>query len=244
MQILPLVVPSLGPGILATVTVPPQPTQGREHTEQVVPVPRPAKSRLLQDGRDMFWSMAPLVLACIVLAGVLGMCSFAPNGPGQGPAPQYDAPAALQADADALKFPIRVPKLPDGWHANSGSRGSIEGGRTDAAGKPARAVTSEVGYLAPTGMFLSITQSNADEDKLVRSFDTGLIPTGAQDVNGVAWVVYEGGDPQGKHPFPVWTTRLPAAVGQAQIAITGAAGTDEYRTLAAATQTQPPLPVR
>ena len=33
----------------------------------------------------MFWSMAPLVVACIVLAGVLGMCSFAPSGPGQGP---------------------------------------------------------------------------------------------------------------------------------------------------------------
>jgi Protein of unknown function (DUF4245) len=192
----------------------------------------------------MFWSMAPLVVACIVLAGVLGMCSFAPNGPGQGPAPQYDAPAALQADADALKFPIRLPKLPDGWHANSGSRGSVEGGRTGADGKPARAVTSEVGYLAPTGMFLSLTQSNADEDKLVLSLDTGLIPTGAQDVNGVSWVVYEGGDPQGKHPFPVWTTRFSGPMGPAQVAITGAAGTDEYRTLAAATQTQSPLPVR
>ena len=82
----------------------------------------------------MFWSMAPLVLACIVLAGLLGMCSFAPNGPGQGPPPHYDAPAALKADAEALKFPIRLPQLPDGWQANSGSRGSIDGGRTDRDG--------------------------------------------------------------------------------------------------------------
>jgi hypothetical protein len=226
------------------VTVPPQPTPGREHTDQAVPVPKAAKSRLLQDGRDMFWSMAPLVVACIVLAGMLGMCSFAPNGPGQGPAPQYDAPAALQADADALKFPIRLPKLPDGWHANSGSRGSIDGGRTDAAGQRARAVTTRVGYLAPTGMFISLTQSNADEEKLVQHLDTGLVPTGVQDVNGVRWVVYEGGDPKGENPYPVWTTRLAAATGPAQLAMTGAAGTDEYRTLAAATQTQPPLPVR
>jgi Protein of unknown function (DUF4245) len=192
----------------------------------------------------MFWSMAPLVVACIVLAGVLGMCSFAPNGPGQGPTPQYDAPAALQADSDALKFPIRVPKLPAGWHANSGARGSIDGGRTDPAGQPARAVISRVGYLAPTGMFISLTQSNADEEKLVQSIDTGLVPTGVRDVDGVRWVVYEGGDGADEHPFPVWTTRLPGATGPAQIAITGAAGTDEYRTLAAATQTQPPLPVR
>ena len=56
-------------------------------TTQPQPVPKPAKSRLLQDGRDMFWSIAPLVLACVVLAGVLGMCSFQASGPGQGPAP-------------------------------------------------------------------------------------------------------------------------------------------------------------
>ena len=87
-----------------------------------MPVPRPAKDRLLQDGRDMFWSMAPLVVACIALAGMLGMCSFAPQGPGKGPAPQYDAPAALKADAAALRIPIRVPELPSGWHANSGYR--------------------------------------------------------------------------------------------------------------------------
>jgi hypothetical protein len=209
----------------------------------VVPVKGPEKARLLQDGRDMFWSMAPLLLACIVLAGVLGMCSFAPNGPGPGPAPQYDAPAALQADAATLKFPVRLPKLPEGWQANSGSRGSIEAGRTDA-GQPARALTSRVGYLAPTGMFISLTQSDADEDKLMRWLDTGLVPTGVQDVNGVRWVVYEGGDPDGDVPNAVWTTRLNSASGPAQLAITGAAGTDEYRTLAAATQTQSPLPAR
>jgi hypothetical protein len=209
----------------------------------VVPVKGPEKARLLQDGRDMFWSMAPLLLACIVLAGVLGMCSFAPNGPGPGPAPQYDAPAALQADAATLKFPVRLPKLPEGWQANSGSRGSIEAGRTDA-GQPARALTSRVGYLAPTGMFISLTQSDADEDKLMRWLDTGLVPTGVQDVNGVRWVVYEGGDPDADVPNAVWTTRLNSASGPAQLAITGAAGTDEYRTLAAATQTQSPLPAR
>ena len=56
----------------------------------------------------------------------------------------------------------------------------------------------------------------------------------------MTWIVYEGGD--GRRD-PVWTTRLTGPIGPAQIAITGAAGTDEYRTLAAATQTQPPLPV-
>jgi hypothetical protein len=206
-------------------------------TTEPTPAPKPAKPRVLQDGRDMFWSIAPLVIACIVLAGVLGMCSFQPNGPGKGPAPSYDAPAALQADADALKIPIRLPKLPEGWQANSGSRKGIDGGRTDPSGQRSRAVSSTVGYLAPSGMYVSLTQSNADEDKLVASIDTDLYPTGTQDVDGVRWVVYEGGEPA----EPVWTTRLNGAGGPVQIAITGAAGTSEYRTLAAATQTQSPL---
>jgi Protein of unknown function (DUF4245) len=212
-------------------------------TTEPAPAPKPAKPRLLQDGRDMFWSIAPLVLACIVLAGVLGMCSFAPSGPGKGPAPNYDAPAALQADADALKIPIRLPRLPDGWQPNSGSRKGIDGGRTDPpSGQQARAVSSTVGYLTPSGMYLSLTQSDADEDKLVASINADLYPTGTQDVDGVKWVVYEGGESHGKPAEPVWTTRLNGPTGPAQIALTGAAGTDEYRMLAKATQTQSPLP--
>jgi hypothetical protein len=190
----------------------------------------------------MFWSMAPLVVACIVLAGLLGMCSFQANGPGRGPTPTYDAPAALQADADALKIPIRVPRLPGDWHANSGSRKGIDGGRTDPAShQQVRAVSSTVGYLAPSGMYVALIQSNADEDKLVASINTDLYPAGAQDVDGVSWVVYDGGEHDGKPAEQVWTTRLNGATGPAQIAITGAAGTDEYRTLAAATQSASPL---
>ncbi|MEE9243934.1 MAG: DUF4245 domain-containing protein, partial [Mycobacterium sp.] len=134
------------------------------------PAPRPAKSRLLQDGRDMFWSIGPLLLACVILAGLLGMCSFAPTGPRPVLVPDYDAPAALKADADALKIPIRLPALPDGWRANSGSRNGMEGGRTDPVTEQSvRAVSSTVGYLTPAGMYLSLTQSNADEDKLIAS---------------------------------------------------------------------------
>jgi Protein of unknown function (DUF4245) len=185
----------------------------------------------------MFWSIAPLVAACIILAGVLGMCSFAPSGTGTGPIPSYDAPAGLQADADALRIPIRVPALPGGWQANSGSRDGIDGGRTDPDGRPARAVSSTVGYLAPDGLYLALTQSNADEDKLVASIDSDLYPTGTLDVDGVKWVVYEGAE----NEEPLWTARLNGPTGFAQLAIKGGAGTDEYRTLAAATQDASPL---
>ncbi|GAB1815227.1 DUF4245 domain-containing protein [Mycobacterium sp. MUNTM1] len=211
---------------------------------QAGPAPRPAKPRLLQDGRDMFWSLIPLVIGCIVLAGMLGMCSFQ-LGNHEGPVPSYDAGAALRADAAAFGFPIREPRLPAGWQANSGHRAGIQGGRTDpASGQRVNAPLSVVGYISPTGMYLSLTQSDADEDKLVNSIHPSASPTGAVDVAGTSWVVYQGSGQDGADAEPVWTTRLSGPGGAAQIAITGAGNTDQFRTLASATQSQPPLPRR
>src|SRR5246127_3219102 len=204
------------------------------------PAPRPAKPRLLQDGRDMFWSLVPLVVGCILLAGLVGMCSFEPGGTKQGAIPSYDAAAALRADAQTLGFPVRLPQLPTGWRPNSGGRGGIENGRTDpSTGQRLSAATSTVGYISPTGMYLSLTQSNADEDKLVGSIHASMYPTGTVDVDGTRWIVYEGDGVE-----PVWTTRLGSPAGPAQVAVTGAGGVDQFRTLATATQSQPPLPAR
>ncbi|QLL06444.1 DUF4245 domain-containing protein [Mycobacterium vicinigordonae] len=211
-------------------------------TAEPQPTPKPAKPRLLQDGRDMFWSLAPLVLGCILLAGMVGMCSIAPGGTNRGTVPSYDAAAALKADAAALGFPIRLPRLPADWKPNSGSRGGIDAGRTDAAaGQKLHASTSTVGYISPTGMYLSLTQSDADEDKLVASIHPGMYPTGTVDIAGTSWVVYQGADQNGAVE-PVWTTRLASPSGPTQVAISGAGTPEQFRTLAAATQSQQPLP--
>lgn len=187
----------------------------------------------------MFWSITPLVLACLVLAGVAGMCSFAPGGPDRAAIPSYDAAGALRADAQTLGFPVRLPRVPEGWRSNSGSRGGIENGRTDpATGQRLNAATSTVGYITPTGMYVSLTQSNADEDALVGSIHPSMYPVGAVDVDGIRWIIYQGDGAE-----PVWTARLPSPAGWSQVAITGAGGSDQFRTLAAATQSQPPLPV-
>lgn len=192
----------------------------------------------------MFWSLGPLVIGCILLAGLVGMCSFQPGGTNKGTIPSYDAATALRADAASFGFPIRLPQLPADWKPNSGSRGNIENGRTDsAAGQRLNAVTSVVGYISPSGKYLSLTQSNADEDKLVGSIHSGMYPSGTVDASGTNWVVYEGSDDKGALE-PVWTTRLASPAGPTQIAITGAGSTEQFRTLAAATQSQPPLPSR
>jgi hypothetical protein len=205
---------------------------------QAVPALKEAKPRLLQDGRDMFWSMVPLVVGCILLAGLLGMCSFQLNGPTQGPVPTYDAPAALGSDAKTLGFPVRLPELPDGWKPNSGRRDGLDSARTDpATGQRTRALISGVGYLTPDTKYMSLTQSNADEDRLVASILPGAYPTGAVDVGGRQWVVYEAVSENGRDE-PLWTTRI----GTTQLAITGAGSPEQFQTLAAATQSRPPLP--
>lgn len=226
------------------VTEQPQPSaEGGETAPAARPAPKPAKPRLLQDGRDMFWSLMPLVVGCILLAGLVGMCSFQPVGTNQGAIPSYDARAALRADAQTLGFAIRLPALPAGWQPNSGGRGGIENGRADpATGRRLNAATSTVGYLSPTGMYLSLTQSNADEDKLVGSIHPSAYPTGTADVDGTNWVVYRASGASGASAEPIWTTRLAGPGGATQVAITGAGSADQFRTLAAATQSQPPLP--
>ena len=92
-------------------------------------------------------------------------------------------------------------------------------------------------------MYLSLTQSNADEDKLVGSIHSGMYPSGTVDVNGTSWVIYQGADQNGAVE-PVWTTRLASPAGPTQVAITGAGTPDQFRTLAAATQSAQPLPTR
>ena len=186
----------------------------------------------------MFWSLAPLVVVCVVLAGLVGMCSFSPTGPVDGPAPTYDAGLALQADAAAVPFAVRLPTLPPDWQANSGTRTGIEAGRTDpATGARQIAVVSRVGYIAPSKMYVSLSQSNADETALVQSIQKSVYPSGVQDVDGVRWIVYEGGE----DAEPVWTTRLDGPGDPTQLAISGAGSPEDFRTLAIATQTQPPL---
>jgi hypothetical protein len=93
-------------------------------------------------------------------------------------------------------------------------------------------------------MFLSLTQSNADEDKLVASIHPSAYPTGTVEVAGTNWIIYRGGGQNGADAEPVWTTRLGGPPGATQIAITGAGSAEQFRTLAEATQSQPPLASR
>ncbi|MFE1592718.1 DUF4245 domain-containing protein [Nocardia sp. NPDC058705] len=182
------------------------------------------KHRIFNDYRDLFWSLIPLVLAAVVLAGAASQCSVATNGPTQGQIPHFDATAALKSDAKTLSFPIRQPALPQGWVSNSGSRDTIA-----AAGG---GDVSTVGYITPQGTYMRYTQSNASEEALSRHVLKSRYPTGTTDVAGQKWVVYAE---------PTEETGWIADLGGVRILITGAGNEAAFTTLATAIINAQPL---
>lgn len=182
------------------------------------------KPRILQNSRDMALSLLPLVLLCVILAGIASQCSFHAGGPKPGPVPNFDIDAAMQYDASQLSFPIRNPHVPDGWQPNSGSRGSVGG---NGGGE-----VSTAGYITPPGRYIQLTQSNATEEALVPFVVGERAATGVESVDGQTWVVYadEGSE-------PAWVANL----GEVRILISGAGTTDEFEVLARATADATPL---
>ncbi|MGF0313078.1 DUF4245 domain-containing protein [Rhodococcus sp. 06-412-2C] len=185
-----------------------------------------SKPRILNNNRDMVWSLIPLVIACLLIAGVASQCSLSPGGPKQGPIPNFDVNTALQYDASEIGFPVRNPSVPEGWTPNSGSRATISGDNGGAV--------STVGYITGTGAYLQLTQSSASEEQLV-PFVAGsetAYASGAQNVSGRDWVVY---GEEGSRNY--WVSDF----GDVRILLGGTATTEDFTTLAAILEATEPL---
>lgn len=182
------------------------------------------KPRILNDYRDLFWSLIPLVLICVVFAGIASQCSFSAHGPTPGKIPAFDVTAALRDDARTLPFPIRQPSLPDGWKPNSGSRDTITGTGGGAV--------STVGYLSPQGTYMQLTQSNATVDALANHVEGVRAPAGTQRVGDRVWSVFHVNGTE-----PAWITDF----GTVRVLIKGAGDQSIYTTLAGAVGAAKPL---
>ncbi|MGV9744523.1 DUF4245 domain-containing protein [Rhodococcus zopfii] len=183
------------------------------------------KPRILNDSRDMAWSLIPLVLACLVIAAIASQCSFSPGGPTAGPVPSFDIDAGLRYDAKELGFPIRHPEVPEDWQANSGSRSIITGQQGGDS--------STVGFITPAGRYVRLTQSDAGTDELVRFVaGSSRFVTGTESIDGRDWTVYaeEGAE-------PLWVSDF----GDVRILIGGSGDEAEFATIAAAANAAQPL---
>lgn len=182
------------------------------------------KPRIMNDYKDLFLSLIPLVLIAVVFAGLASQCSFAATGPTEGRIPHFDIDAALGSDARSLDFPIRKPELPASWTPNSGSRETV----TAAGGGP----VSTVGYITGEGTYMRLSQSSATEQQLSRFVLGSRYPTGTVDVGGAKWAVYSQPTQE-----TAWVTDL----GGVRVLITGAGNDAAFRTLAGAVATAQPL---
>jgi hypothetical protein len=188
------------------------------------PVAPPPRSAL---GARQLIAAILVLLPVILLAGALSRCSFAPGGPEIDPAagPAVDAAALLRAAAPQVPFALRVAAVPPGWRSNAVDQSAVDGGRV-----------VRVGYVTGAGRYLRLVQSNAPEEVVVRDA-VGTVPAarGTVEAGGRPWVIY-GGPPPAAAPDParrdeaVWVTDLDGV----RLLLTGSAGEDEFRTLAAA----------
>ncbi|MGO3325698.1 DUF4245 domain-containing protein [Gordonia sp. (in: high G+C Gram-positive bacteria)] len=181
------------------------------------------KPRILQDGKDLIWSLIALGVIVLVVAGIAGSCSwgFGSDATEQ-KVPHFDVSAGLHADANTMPFPIREPKVPDGWQPNSGSTQEIE-----------KTISSNVGWITDGGAYIQLTQTDAAEEDLMRTLlgdDTS--GTGTRDVGGQMWVAYENLDHQ-----KAWIVDL----GDVRVGVKSRGKDESMQTLAEAVLAAQPL---
>ena len=167
----------------------------------------------------MFWSLAPLVFACILLAGLVGMCSFRPDGPQEGRCRSTTHPTRFRLTQTLSASPVRLPWAARGLAAQFGPPRRYRGGTHGSEDRREGACGDNHRRLC--GTVADVSQPDAEQRRRGQSSSTRSIrryPTGTQDVSGVKWIVGEGGD----GIEPVWTTRLDSPAGPAQVAVTGA----------------------
>lgn len=175
--------------------------------------------------RDVLLTVVVLAVGVLLLAGLTKGCSFSPGGPSSNAVnlPPVDVTGELQAAAGQVKFPLREPRLPSGWHANSDSVDTLGANGSDQAVR--------IGWITPGGRYVQISQSNAPVADLVRSAaglqgDSSVRATGTQVVDGTKWTVYPG-----VRSETSWAIDL----GAVRLFVTGNGTTKEFRTIAAAT---------
>ncbi|MCH5642121.1 MULTISPECIES: DUF4245 domain-containing protein [unclassified Gordonia (in: high G+C Gram-positive bacteria)] len=188
------------------------------------------KPRYLTSGKDMIWSLIPLLAICAFVAIVSGNCSVGLTGRADDDRTQaFDVEHALKADAADMPFPIRLPVMPSSWKPNSGSAPSVDGHRVSTAG-----------WVSANGAYVQLTQSDASEESLIgylrgdEGYDA-VTAGGTREVAGRTWVTYSTGE---KKKF--WITDL----GDVRIAVLSRGSDADMEQLATATLTQQPLPRR
>jgi hypothetical protein len=178
--------------------------------------------------RDMVGAMVVLLVIVGVLVAVTRGCSFDPGAPTSDPAtaPRVDVSAKLAQAASSVAFPVRQPKVPSSWHANSSSTAPV------GAGSAANVVV-RVGWITAEGRYVQLGQSGGSvADVLTAEAGEASAQSGAESVDGVSWGVYPS-----RRDEVAWVGTLDGVV----VVITGSGSDQEFRSLASAVAAASPL---
>lgn len=190
------------------------------------------KPRILQNRRDMVLTIVPLLALCLIALFASGNFRW-----GFGADPKDETVTAInpkavyEVSAGDLGFPVRIPAgagvtdgVPDGWKATATRDETIAGG-----------TVFSVNYVTPEKNSLQLSQSNAPIAGVVESVFGGRTKaSGAIPVDGRTWQVY---GPNEKNRS-AWAIELDGVV----IAVYGSGTVPRFTELAAAVQSQAPLP--
>ncbi|MDO5076424.1 DUF4245 domain-containing protein [Corynebacterium sp.] len=183
------------------------------------------KPRIFQDGKDISMTLLVLLLIMLLSVGFTGLCSFNPGAPENGPVRAVDARQFLELEARAVKFPVRMPEVPEGWTANSARRTSVQQ-------EPAPVI----GWVTAEGAYLQLTQTGAPVDKAMKTMKEASDEADPVSVAGQSFRHFTPADGSGDD---TWVADL----GDVRFVIVGTAGSQEFEELATAAIRAEPIAV-
>lgn len=196
-------------------------------TCHTVAVAAEEKPRIFQNGRDMIWSLALLVVVMVGSVAFTGLCSYNPGAPEAGPVQEVDAESFMGMEARAMSFPVRLPDNPEGWVTNSARRTQVNDTPAPVVGW----VTADTGYI-------QMTQTDQPLDDAVRGYDNDYRELShTESIGGEEVEVYLSEESDVRE---LWVADL----GDVRMLFSGAASEEEFRTLIEAAVSAEPLPAQ
>ena len=125
-----------------------------------------------------------LSLAAVMLAGLV-IYYFIPHSGGNGVhAVEGGITSSVDSARRAAPYPVLAPSgLPKGWTATE----------VNYDGMDAMDAQWSLGYIDPSGQYVSVQQSNGSAADFISSVTTnGVKVSGTSTVNGVSWAHYQG----------------------------------------------------
>lgn len=122
-----------------------------------------------------------------------------------------------------MNFPLREPKMPEGWVPNSARRSQV-------GAEPAPLV----GWVIDGERYISLRQTSADFKAATQPDQHFREAAGTEEAGGLTWHVYKGEDAR-----PIWV----ADAGETRLILEGMASHEDMATAAEITAKTEPLEV-